>query len=469
MTRAERFLRGLVIAAVASSVLLTLAFSFGLIAHRPILSGEAETLHEATRIHDGLVLYTDPIAGAFDYGPVPTRCYVAYTPLWSWVLSHLPPSSSETAGRLLDTLLWFGVLVWLAARARPARRAAAWLAAGVVAGVYVLAIFATSARPDVAAVALVGVALTRATRRGELDGVSGALLALAAWVKPNVLGVAIGLFVLERITRPRSWRALGGALGVSVVLAATLHVISHGLWLHHMLRTLGPPLDVRVWWLNVSSRAMFLLPAVWITWAALRSRSDPAVKTALVAWATSLGWAVFSLSKTGAASNYWMEPAIAAVVVAATAPAPSLDGMKRLAFWATAAVSAVWLAVATAGGVIEAFAREPRRVALLGRARTACHARPDEVVFTDAAGMQMALDGRIVDPGIQTLFLVLQGHLPLATWIADVERPEVTCVVEEGRLFDVLPEMGAAVDARFVAVDSAEDWTVLGLRERVGR
>jgi hypothetical protein len=134
-----------------------------------------------------------------------------------------------------------------------------------------------------------------------------------------------------------------------------------------------------------------------------------------------------------------------------------------------AAAAAVWLAVATAGGVIEAFVREPRRVALLARARTACQARADEVVFTDAAGTQMALDGRIVDPGIQTIFLVLQGHMPVATWIADVQRPGVACVVEEGRLFDVIPEMGAAVDARFVRVDSAEDWTVLALRDRVGR
>jgi hypothetical protein len=469
VARVERLLRGLVIAAVAASVLLTLAFSLGLIAERPILSGEAEPLHEATRIHDGLALYTDPIAGAFDYGPVPTRCYVAYTPLWSWVLSHVPTSSSETVGRLLDTLLWFGVLAWLATRARPAHRHAAWLAAGAVAGVYVLAIFATSARPDAAAVALAGVALARGVRRAELDAACGALLALAAWVKPNVLGVALGLFLLERVVRPRSWRALAGALAVSVPLAVTLHVVSHGLWLHHMMRTLGQPLEARVWWLNLSSRGMFLLPAVWITWAALRSRADPAVRMALWAWVASLGWAIFSLSKTGAASNYWMEPAIAAVVVASIAPAPPLVGTRRTAFWMAAAAAAVWLAVATAGGVIEAFVREPRRVALLARARTACQARADEVVFTDAAGTQMALDGRIVDPGIQTIFLVLQGHMPVATWIADVQRPGVACVVEEGRLFDVIPEMGAAVDARFVRVDSAEDWTVLALRDRVGR
>ena len=193
---AERFARAariFALAAVAVSVASTLAFAIGLLNVRPLGYGEAEPLYEASRLRAGLPLYVDPLVGAFDYGPVPTRCFVVYPPLWSWVLSHLGAGHAAIFARTACSMAWFGTLAWIAFGARQEGRKAAWLAASLAAGVFVLALWGTSGRPDSVAIALAAVSLQRAARRGEPDGWTGACVALAAWTKPNVLGIAVGL------------------------------------------------------------------------------------------------------------------------------------------------------------------------------------------------------------------------------------------------------------------------------------
>lgn len=93
-------------AALLVAALATAAFSFGLLATRPLIYGEAEVLHEAARIRGHLALYTDPVAGAFDYGPVPTRCFVVYPPLWAWVLSWAPAGAATAVARGASALAW---------------------------------------------------------------------------------------------------------------------------------------------------------------------------------------------------------------------------------------------------------------------------------------------------------------------------------------------------------------------------
>ena len=330
------------IAATATAVAAVGAFGLGLMRVRPMIYGEAEVLFEASRMRGGLPLFVDPTAGAFDYGPVPTRCQVAYPPLWSWALSHVPAGGAETIGRTLATAAWIGGLAWIASRARPGLRARAAAAAGLAAGVFVTAIFATSARPDSVAVAIAGAALVRTlraprlpeqgvgSRAPRLDALAGAMLALAAWTKPNVLGVAAGLFTWTALRRPRDLGgALLGALAVSAPIAAVLHVVSHGTWWQHIVRTLGQPLALDVWWSHVGTRGMFVLPAAYVTWIALRSRRDAAAEAALFAWSASLAWALVSLGKIGSASNYWMEPAVAAVAVAGVAAPPAARRSAR--------------------------------------------------------------------------------------------------------------------------------------------
>jgi hypothetical protein len=454
-------------ALLGAGALATLAYALGLLAVRPLIYGEAEVLFEASRMRDHLPLFVDPALGELDYGPVPTRCMVVYPPLWSWLLSHLPGTHAAEVARALGTVAWFGGLAAVAWLARPERRRAAWIAATAAAGVYVTALFATTGRPDAAAVALAGIALALAAREGDVGFATGALLALAAWVKPNVLGIAAGTFLFASLRRPRDVaRAALGGLAVSLPVAAVLQIASHGAVWQHVTRSLGQPLALDVWWGHVWTRAMFLAPAAFTTWIGWHARKDPGGRLALFAWLGSLAWTLVSLGKIGSASNYWMEPAIAAVVVVGNAATPRLAGAHATMLGVAAVAASAWIATATAGSVAEAFEREPRRAALLARARADCGARPGEVVVADNPGGEMALDGRVIAPGLETLFLVREGHLPMSTWITDLSRPEVTCVLEEDGLFHAVPELRQLIASRFVEVKSVEDWRLYALRSR---
>jgi hypothetical protein len=465
---AARIGRALAVVATASSVLATGAFAIGLLAVRPRIYGEAEVLFEASRLRDGLPLYVDPLVGALDYGPVPTRCYVVYPPLWSWALSHVPGPTAPLIARGVCTLAWFGSLAWMAASARERCRGAAWLAAGVVAGIFVLALFATTGRPDALATALASIALMRAARRGTVGVAEGALLALAGWTKPNVIGIAAGLgvFALDRGRRTASALA-AGAVAVSLPIAGVLQRVSGGTWWHHLVASLAQPLTFAVWWSNVGTRAMFLAPVVLTTWLGARECGrDAGVRAAFFAWLASLAWALFSLAKAGSASNYWMEPAVAAVAVLANAELPSIDPRRLAWFWIGAAGACAWLAVASIGGVLEAFEREPPRAALLARARADCGARDGEVVVTDNPGSELALNGRVIAPAFQMIFLVRSGHLSLSTWIDDVRRPEVACALEQNGGLHAVPEVGHAIDERMLEIERVEEWRLYARRDR---
>jgi hypothetical protein len=454
------------VAAAAASLLATISFALGLLRVRPWIYGEAEVLFEASRIREHLALYVDPVAGVFDYGPVPTRCTVVYPPLWSWALSHVPAPATAAVARATCTLAWFGSLAWIAARARERCRPAACLAAAVVGGIFVLALFATSGRPDAIATAIAGVSLTRAARRERVDALDGALLAVAVWIKPNVLGIAAGLGLFAFRRGARSVMALvAGALAVTVPIALALQRVSGGTWWEHLVASLGQPLSLDVWWSQVGTRAMFLAPVVLTTWVGARDRS-PGARAALFAWIASFAWALVSLAKAGSASNYWMEPAVAAVAVFANASPPTLSAVGRARFWLAATIASVWLAAASIGGVVEAFEREPRRAALLARARADCGARDGEVVIADNPGGELALNGRVIAPVFQMIFLVRSGRLPLAAWVADVSRPEIACVLEEGDgAFHAVPEVGRVLDLRMVEVERVEGWRLYARRD----
>src|SRR5258708_34710659 len=128
----------------------------------------------------------------WDYGEVPTRHFVIYTPLMAFLLSTFPPGAALLAGRILSASAWFGLLGWLALSAEEGRRRAACVAAIFVGGVYVLALFGGAARPDSLAVLLAGVAFCRSVRRGRAGLVDGALFALACWVQPDVFTLCAG-------------------------------------------------------------------------------------------------------------------------------------------------------------------------------------------------------------------------------------------------------------------------------------
>jgi len=182
------FLFFVTVLAVAVAAALDLAFTVRFLGQRVFIYGEAEVLHEAARLREGLTIYTDPIAGAFDQGPFPSRVYVVYPRLWSFI----PARAVEVVAQGFAAVSWFGTLAAVVATAEPALRRQGGLAAGWLSGIWVVTVFATCGRPDAFAVALAGWAFVRSVRGGRLDTGSAVLFALTAWLKPNVFALAIG-------------------------------------------------------------------------------------------------------------------------------------------------------------------------------------------------------------------------------------------------------------------------------------
>ena len=100
--------------------------------------------------------------------------------------------AAASGGRILSGLLWFGVIAWIGWGAYRRGRPAGPVVAGFVGSVYTLTLYGASARPDALAVALAATALERSVRSKSVGWVEAALFSIAVWVKPNVIGLAIG-------------------------------------------------------------------------------------------------------------------------------------------------------------------------------------------------------------------------------------------------------------------------------------
>ena len=471
--------------AVALSVTL-----YGVWVHlrlRPLDGVEGDLLFEASRIRSGLSLYTDPVVGAADYGPVPARYYVLYPPLWALLLSSFPSASAFVVARALSALAWWGLLGYVAATARATCRGPAVIAAGFVGGIYSLAEFGGSARPDAMALLLAGLALVRSVRKGEVDVVAGALFALAAWTKPNVIGLAPGAFLACSVVARRP--AIRGAIGagvVSVGIAATLYVVSDGAWLAHLRAATGQPLHARLLVGHLASRAQFFWTffgfAGFCAWRrAPRAIGDPGATIAWGALVTSTLWCTLSFAKIGSAANYWMEPCVASVVALAHVPLPDLSRRGRLVVSLGLALQVLWTGVGSVRATIEALAVNAARSALLERARSVCKAGPDALVVADEPGIEMTLDGRLVAHPFPLTHVALAGKYPLGPWLRDLRGPSVGCVVTahdriERPLTDVdvdydyfAPPVREALFDRFSPVAEAAGWEVYALRPRASK
>ena len=450
------------IAVVLAALVATLSFAIGTLAVRPLDGVEGEALFEAARIRAHLALYTDPIAGATDLGPVPARFYVLYPPLWPLALSVVPAAAAPLVARAASAFAWWGTLAAVAATARPQARAAAALGAAFIGGVYTLALYGGAGRPDAVAVACASSALAVAARRGKVPPFAAALFVLAAWIKPNVIGLGAGALLADVAARRRA--ALPTVLAAALTaasIAAALHVASGGAWIVHLVRSTGQPLSARLFAEQVPSRLPFfaLLLALGGT-AAWRGRADAGVRLAGAAIVTSAAWTLFSLAKIGSATNYWMEPSIASLVALANAP---LRLEARAARWVLflLPVQALYTGVAGVRSSIESLRDAPAKRAALDGARAACGAQGTALVMADEPGLELELDGRILSTPFQLTHLARRGRFPLSTWIADVERPEVGCLVMQDDLLErpaaavsvehdrFGPEMRAALVRRF--------------------
>jgi hypothetical protein len=479
--RLARWLWRAALATVLIALLATLAFALGTL-DRPRNNVEGCVLFEASRIRSGLPLYIDPAKGAFDYGPIPARYYVLYPPVFSWLLSLLPATMAAWASHALGVAAWFGLLAWLAARADAACRRAAWIAAAFAGGVYSLALFGASGRPDGLAVFVAGLALGRSVRLGRVDPASAALFALAPWIKPNVVSLAAGVFVVDLVLRrARALPSLATAAAVTVALVAILHQASHGAWVSHLLLSTAQPLSLPQWTDQVSSRVQFF--AAPLTVAAIvgwRARKDPRVALALGSLGAAVAWAIVSAAKIGSAGNYWMEPWVAAIAVVARAPLPPIGAQVRVFAAAGALLQALWSGVASVRSSYEQLAIEvPAHRRALARAREVCGARSGDLLVGDEVGLELAMDdGRILTTPFQMTHLVRRGLFPVAAWLADVRRPEVVGAVMEDDLLErpleqvsiehdrLPPALRSALDERFTLAEKNGEWRTYCARSR---
>jgi hypothetical protein len=420
---------------VGVSLLATLAFAVATVRSRPLENTEGCLLFEASRIRAGLPLYTDPLRGARDYGAVPARYYVLYPPLWSALLALLPEASAPTLARGLSGVAWYGALAWIAWGAHRRKRPLGVIFAAFVGGVYTLTLYAASARPDAAAVALAAVALERSARAKRTGPLEGAMFAVAAWLKPNVIGLGVGAMASQVAALPR---VLLGWTAVTAAVAATLQSVSGGLWLHHLASTTLQPLSLSLWVEQITTRGpFFAVPVAFALVCGQSGRADPGVRIAVIALATSLAWTLVSLAKIGSTTCYWMEPCIGALVVCAHAPVPTLSPRWKVVLSVAAPLSALWTGVASVRSSVESILTSPEKARALRELRDAVAPAEEEmVILSDDVGIELALNGRLVDTPFQTTGLVRAGRFPRDLWIADVERSAIVGLVATSDLLE---------------------------------
>jgi hypothetical protein len=451
--RVEASMKKLVFIALLLTLGVGLVYAFGTAFARPIETVEGDILFEAQRVRNHLALYVDPVVGAYDYGPVPSRYHVLYTPIWPYVLALMPSEMDLPAARIVSALAWYGLLAALAFGAAPERRRAALAAAACAGGTFMLVRHCATATADSVAVVVAGVALQRTLRVGRADALAGALFAVAAWTKPNVMGLAGGVLLHEIfVGRSRSLKPLAAGMAVSGVLGFWAFQVSHGVWLEHLFRSTLQPASVKRAVVEIAPRLPFLgLPHAFAAYCAARARPSFSVSVLRWALASSLIWAAIEMGKVGSSTAYWLEPTIAAVAVIAHAPIPHVRLFDvALARWvlALAALATLVLSsVASLKGVREAFEHR----AAIARVREECGARASDLVLADHPGLEMTLDGRVLETPYQLTYLVRKGSYPLELWKADIAAPQIRCLVTETDLLAPAPAPGDLETERFGA------------------
>lgn len=444
MDRAARLAFAVSAAAMGLALLAVAVFTLGTIGVRLPYWGEAEVVFEAARLRSHFALFVDPLVGAAEYGEPPSRYWVTYPPILSYAMSTVPKGYALLGGRVLACGAWFGALAWLAGTASAACRRNAIAAAAYVAGLWVLANFATVGRPDAVACALAAVGLGRAVRDGRLDGLSIVLLVLASATKPTLLGLPAGAIATEAIVRRRASGIALAILASGLVIAA-LWRVSGGAVFDHVVRSNAQPLTIAVWLDRVPGRIAFFGPLfVLAAFQAWRLRADHGIAIGLGSLGVATAWTLVAIAKTGSAANYWMEPCIAAVALLARADGPYVFGAPSLRAALLTAAVVVHADVASVRAAVEhlrQYREEAAFVATLG-----C----DGIVASDEQGIELAANGRILAPAYQMAWQVHAGRFPAELWQRDLDRAR--CFVASSGALEAAPEVDGFVTARFAFV-----------------
>jgi len=466
-------------AAALLTLLAALVYAFGTVAVRPLDIVEGEILFEAQRLRNHFPLYVDPALGARDYGAVPSRYHVLYTPLWPFVLAQVPERLAAIGARLTSGVAWFGLLRVTVGEAPAHRRKATLFAAAFAGGTFMLARHCATASADVVAVVLAGAAVLRSARRGRVDAISGAFFALGAWTKPNVIGLAAGALLHEMIVgRARSAKPLGAAVLVSGALALWTDRLSGGVWLTHLVSSTMQPAIFARGFDQIVPRFPFLgAPHLFAAYCGFRARSEPRVRFLLAVLFASLAWTMLAMAKLGSATNYWLEPSFAAVLLMAHAPIPRMGATVAPVLRWLAALAALVVLGLNAQACLRATREARVRRDAIGRVRARCGAAPSDLVLAEHPGLEMMLDGRVIETPFQMTHLVRQGRYPIELWRSDVAAPEIRCFVTENDLLErplsevsvdedrFGPEMRAALIARFELVARDDVYWVYRARD----
>jgi len=480
--RLSRLLFGVAAIVVGASLAASLAWALATLAVRPLDGVEGDVLFEASRVRAGLPLYVDPVQGAHEQGAPPARYLVLYPPLWSLLLAIAPSGAALYVGRIVATSAWLGTFAWIVKNASPARRRATAAFGAFAAGVWVLALYGASARPDGFAILLAGFALTRSARRAEVDFGAGALFVLAALVKPNVVGAMPGAFVAAFLTTRTLRPILRGALGAVTAggtFAAFATVLVGTRWIEHLTASTMQGPSASLWRDQMIDRGpFFLLPFAVVAGIGYRARRDPGALVATGALVTSVVWAIVSLAKIGSASNYFLEPCVAAAVVLSRANLPSLSARARVGAAMMCIVHSSWTGVASVQGALRGIPVAFARARALASVRATCGALDGGIVLGDEPGIELSLDGRIVQTPFQSTHRARLGKFPVDRWEADITHDNVRCLVMQDDLLerpldrvDVAhdrfgPELRGALVSRFELVARAEGYLIYRVRAK---
>jgi hypothetical protein len=158
---------------------------------------------------------------------------------------------------------------------------------------------------------------------------------------------------------------------------------------------------------------------------------------------------VLSLAKIGSASNYWMEPCLGALCLLSRAPDLSLGRGTTLAA-VLLAVQAPYDGVASIKSSLEGLRDAPEQRAALDRIRASCSDHPGAAILGDEPGVELELQGRVVDTPFQ--FAHTKNQRIAHAWERSMDSPNVRCVVVQGDLLERVGEDSAVHDRFSVPV-----------------
>lgn len=404
---------------------------------RDFTGTEPLLLYEASRVQRGLALFVDPARGALDDGPIVVRHVQLYTPVWTWLLARLPLASMGIVGRLASIAAWFGAVAALIATAPRDRRPLAALVGLSYGGLFLLGRAACSVAADSTAAVVAAIALVVAMRAGRLTLLAAALATAAAVLKPQVVGIGAGLVIADLAARRReALPAVGALLAMGVAAVATLQLATHGQWLVHLRLTAQSAMSPHRWLGYLVDYALVLgLPHAAVAALSARgSRAEGRAPFGAIALGVATAWAAFAMGKHGSATNYWLEPTLAMIVVLARGPRlPSLAPPARRLALAAPALPLVFAAL----GAYDLHQQRALPAMIATRAawvREVCPLGPGRTLIASDPSLELAATGKVAFPAWSLAFAVRERKLPVAALAEPLESPATTCFVNDRRL-----------------------------------